>query len=215
MCLRYMLSSVMSWMSLSVSVWTWFWSRLCLQGSIVSTSDLFWAFSHPPSLCLCLMLPPYPSCRPLQQRRQKEEDRRGGQQMDRHAWKRIRWHADMKRGSGENARTLWSGFCWAFPGLSVQDDHSTNMWGSLAAPQAARRHLHKAALIPTCLALTWGSMWDSHSVWLPLLSPAPFASNLLRTALQDIWTNTRNLSHFSWCSLISQREVSWSLHPSP
>lgn len=52
----------------------------------------------------------------------------------------------------------------------VWDDHNTNMWGSPAVPEAAGRHLHKAAPVLAWLTLTWRRMWEGRSILLlPLL----------------------------------------------
>lgn len=53
----------------------------------------------------------------------------------------------------------------AKPSVSVWDGHNKNMWCAPAGPQAARRHLYKAAPCPLLVTVSHGgSMWDSSSV---------------------------------------------------
>lgn len=56
----------------------------------------------------------------------------------------------------------------AKPSASVWDDHNTNMWGAPAGPQAARRHLYKAAPRPLFATVSHGGACETGALSVPL-----------------------------------------------
>lgn len=110
-------------------------------------------FPCPPSLCLRLILP-IPTAGPFSQGWARDQWTRMGGVDDRQTgttWthkqitKYTERDADVISGSRQNTLSWCSR---AIPSPPVWDDHNTNMWGFPAAPQAARKHLHKASSRP-------------------------------------------------------------------
>lgn len=162
--------------------WARFWSPLCLEGrSRVGTSDLSSSRLSSHSLSLPPPVPPRPSCKPSQpgvNQGAAAGMERGTGGRWREGWTTERQAANGRTYKPANTQTDDEWFETGHsvvrsrpspPRAPMWDDHNTNMWDSPAVPQAAGRHLHKAAPVLAWLTLTWGSMWDRHSLLLPPL----------------------------------------------